>query len=113
MFLVTLLTRQHFHNDHPDNLTKFIDLATTRTIRETTRTNDVAKIVALATTRSKWSKRFCSRQQSCEAWRECACNCAYEQCCDVARVIALATTSVVVICPIMGHISMTCPCPWD
>ena len=89
MFFEALPTRQQYYNGHPDNLTRLIDLAS---IRETTHTNDVARIVSRATTRSKGSKKFRSRRQCCEAWRECACNCTYERSCDVARVIALATT---------------------
>jgi hypothetical protein len=55
MFFEALPTRQQYYNDHLDNLTSFIDLAT---IRETTHTNDVARIVSRATTRSRGLKRF-------------------------------------------------------
>jgi len=75
-----------------DNLTRLINTVMTRLIRDTTRTNNVARLVALAATRSKGLKRFCLRQRCCKAWRKRACNCAYKQCCNVTRVIALATT---------------------
>ena len=89
MFFEALSTRQQYYNDHLNYLTSFIDLAT---IRETTHTNDFARFVSCATTRSKGLKRFRLRRRCREAWRECAYDCAYERCCDVARVISLATT---------------------
>jgi hypothetical protein len=89
MFFEALPTRQQYYNDHLNNLTSFIDLTT---IREITHTNDFAKIVSCATTKSKGLRRFRLRRRCRETWRECACGCVYEQYCDVARVISLATT---------------------
>jgi hypothetical protein len=77
MFFRTLPTRQQYYNDHMETLTSFIVLAT---IKETTHTNDVARIVFCASTLSQGSRsqmmlqvseRFCSQQRYNEDYRPC------------------------------------------
>ena len=105
MILVTSLTQQRCQKDHPacgksheayrsseKRLLGEITADEVGRLRETARTNNVARLIALATTRLKGSERLRLRRQCHKAWRECACDCTYERCSNVARFIALATT---------------------